>query len=114
MTDSSLTRRGFIGAGAAAGAGALWAGDAEAAKRKRRATRVRRADYIVVGAGFAGLTAAREIVKAGRSVIVVEARDRVGGRVWNHEFPGGEQGEAGAMYVGPTQNRILALMDDLG
>jgi monoamine oxidase len=124
MSDTTITRRGLIGAGAAAGAGALLAADAEAAKRKRkrkrrrsrkrRAPAVRRADFIVVGAGFAGLTAAREIMKAGRSVIVVEARDRVGGRVLNHAFPGGDQGEAGAMYVGPTQNRILALMDQLG
>jgi monoamine oxidase len=122
MSDTSVTRRGFIGAGAAAGAGALLGADAdaEAAKRKRRRHRrrralaVRRADVIVVGAGFAGLTAAREVAKAGKSVYVVEARDRVGGRVWNHELPGGEQGERGAMYVGPTQNRILALMDDLG
>ena len=121
MTDASITRRGFIGAGAAAGAGALLAADdADGAKRKRRRRRktrrpaVRRADVIVVGAGFAGLTAAREVAKAGKSVFVVEARDRVGGRVWNHEFPGGEQGERGAMYVGPTQNRILGLMDQLG
>ena len=44
---------------------------------------------MVVGAGFAGLTAARDIAAAGRSVVVVEARDRVGGRVWNHELGGG-------------------------
>jgi monoamine oxidase len=121
MTDTSITRRGFIGAGAAAGAGTmLGADDADAARRRRRRKRkrrppaVRRADVIVVGAGFAGLTAARQVMKAGRSVFVVEARERVGGRVWNHELPGGEQSERGAMYVGPTQNRILALLDDLG
>ena len=121
MTETSVTRRGFIGAGAAAGAGALLSADAEAAKRKRKRRRrttrrpaVRRADVIVVGAGFAGLTAARELAKAGKSVYVLEARDRVGGRVWNHELPGGDQSERGAMYVGPTQNRILALMEQLG
>ena len=118
MSDASVTRRGFIGASAA---GALLAADAEAAKRKPRRKRkpaprkpkVRRADVIVVGAGFAGLTAAREVVKAGRSVIVVEARDRVGGRVWNHDLGGGEQSERGGTFVGPTQNRILALADEL-
>ena len=121
MSETSITRRGFLGTGAAAGAGALFAADADAAKRRKRRRRrrrrrkpvVQRADVIVVGAGFAGLTAARDVVRNGKSVIVVEARDRVGGRVWNHELPGGEQGERGAMYVGPTQNRVLALMDEL-
>ncbi len=122
MTDTSITRRRFIGAGAAAaGAGALLAADADAAKKRRkpkakrrRKPAVRRADVIVVGAGFAGLTAARELVRSGRSVIVVEARDRVGGRVWNHELPGGEQSERGGTFVGPTQNRILALAEQVG
>ena len=124
MTETSITRRGLLGAGAAAGAGALLASDADAAKRRhtrkrkprkrKRSTQVRRADVIVVGAGFAGLTAAREIVKAGKSVIVVEARDRVGGRVWNHELPGGEASERGGTFVGPTQNRILALSEEMG
>jgi monoamine oxidase len=124
MTETSITRRGLIGAGAAAGAGALFAADADAAKRRRRRKRkrrpkkkppaVRRADVIVVGAGFAGLTAARDIVRAGKSVIVVEARDRVGGRVWNHDLGGGEQSERGGTFVGPTQNRILALAEQVG
>jgi monoamine oxidase len=125
MSETSITRRGLLGAGAAAGAGALLAADADAAKRrhtrkrksrkrKPRRPQVRRADVIVVGAGFAGLTAARELVKAGKSVIVVEARDRVGGRVWNHELEGGEQSERGGTFVGPTQNRILALAEQVG
>ena len=43
---------------------------------------------VVIGAGFAGLAAATAIRKAGHSVAVLEARDRVGGRVLNHEIPG--------------------------
>ena len=125
MTDKSLTRRRFLGTGAAAGAGALLgaAPAAEAAKKKRPAKKKRKpvpkkrprsADVIVVGAGFAGLTAARQVVKAGKSVLVVEARDRVGGRVWNHDLPGGKISERGGTFVGPTQDRVLALMDAYG
>jgi monoamine oxidase len=71
-------------------------------------------DAIVVGAGFAGLTAARDLARAGRSVLVVEARDRVGGRVWNHELPGGDVSERGGTFVGPTQGRLQALADGYG
>jgi monoamine oxidase len=124
LTDKSLTRRRFLGTGAAAGAGAMLgaAPAAEAAKRKhhkkkRRPVpkkRPRSADVIVVGAGFAGLTAARQLVKAGHSVLVVEARDRVGGRVWNHELGGGDISERGGTFVGPTQGHVLALADAYG
>jgi monoamine oxidase len=116
MTDSDLTRRRLLGAGATAGAGALLgAGPASAATKRKtpaKAPKTRTADVIVVGAGFAGLTAARAVAKAGRSVYVVEARDRVGGRVLNHELGGGAISEAGGTFVGPTQDRVLALMDD--
>lgn len=52
--------------------------------------------------GFAGSTAARALVRAGRSVIVLEARNRVGGRALNYALPGGEVSERGATFVGPT------------
>ncbi len=39
-------------------------------------------DVIVIGAGMAGITAARELVRAGFSVVVLEARERIGGRIW--------------------------------
>ncbi|HTG48632.1 MAG TPA: NAD(P)/FAD-dependent oxidoreductase [Actinomycetota bacterium] len=45
-------------------------------------------DVIVLGAGFAGLTAARDLSERGRSVVVLEARDRLGGRTWTAPIPG--------------------------
>jgi monoamine oxidase len=67
-----------------------------------------------VGAGLAGLTAARRLVRAGRSVAVLEARDRVGGRTLNHAIGPGEVIEVGGQWVGPTQDHVLGLMRELG
>ena len=71
-------------------------------------------DVVVVGAGLAGLTAARRLRQEGRSVVVLEARDRVGGRTLNHTFADGTIVELGGQWVGPTQDRVLALADELG
>ncbi|MEV6105231.1 FAD-dependent oxidoreductase [Streptomyces sp. NPDC051940] len=70
-------------------------------------------DVIVVGAGFAGLAAARRLAAAGRDVLVLEARERVGGRVLS--VPVGESYvESGGQWVGPGQDRMLALLAELG
>ena len=53
----------------------------------------------VVGAGFAGLAAADRLAAAGREVLVLEARDRVGGRVWSHRMPNGGVVERGAEFI---------------
>lgn len=72
------------------------------------------ADVIVIGAGLAGLTAAWNLQRAGRSVFVLEARDRVGGRVLNHSLGGGHVAEVGGQFVGPAQQHILGLAAELG
>ncbi len=69
---------------------------------------------IVVGAGFAGLVAARELAARGVSVVVVEARDRVGGRVLNHPIGDGQVVDVGGQWTGPGQDRIRALGQELG
>jgi monoamine oxidase len=75
---------------------------------------VRDADVAVVGAGLAGLVAARDLVAAGSSVAVVEARDRVGGRLLNEELEPGKVVEVGGQWIGPTQDRLAALARDVG
>jgi monoamine oxidase len=74
----------------------------------------READVIVVGAGLAGLVAARQLAASGRSVLVLEARDRVGGRTENASIGAGKVVEMGGQWVGPTQDRVLALARELG
>jgi monoamine oxidase len=107
----NLNRRRFLAAGAVTSAGVVLPSAAVAKTTKRR---VKRADVVVVGAGLAGLTAGREILKAGHSVVVLEARKRVGGRTLNHDLGGGKVVEVGGQFVGPTQDRILNLADEVG
>ena len=71
-------------------------------------------DVIVIGAGYAGLTATRDLLKAGKNVLLLEARDRVGGRVWTQRFDDGSYVDLGGAWVGPTQDRIYALAHEFG
>ena len=71
-------------------------------------------DALVIGAGLSGLVAARDLVAAGKEVAVLEARDRVGGRTLNQPIGGDQVVEAGGQWVGPTQDRVNALIAELG
>jgi monoamine oxidase len=68
----------------------------------------------VVGAGLAGLVAADELARAGVEVVVLEARARVGGRVWSQTLPNGAVVEMGAEYILPGNTAILELVDRFG
>ena len=120
---TSLSRRGLLG-GASAGVALLGTGaltaDSEAAvlAGTRQGSLPRSVDVVVVGAGLAGLVTARDLARRGLSVLVVEARKRVGGRVLNHHLTAKHHGpqviESGGAFIGPTQNHIAALADELG
>ena len=71
-------------------------------------------DVVVVGAGLAGLSAARALTTAGRSVVVLEARERVGGRTEGAHLSDGQWVELGGQWIGPTQDRMYELVHEHG
>jgi monoamine oxidase len=72
-------------------------------------------DVVVVGAGLAGLSAARTLRAAGSSVVVLEARERVGGRVHGQRLADGTTTvEVGGQWIGPGQHRMIRLSEELG
>ncbi|WP_405822420.1 FAD-dependent oxidoreductase [Streptomyces sp. NBC_01390] len=97
---------GVIGAAGIASAGtALAAGEAAAGPRSY--------DAIVIGGGFAGVSAARELRARGKSTLIIEARDRVGGRAWTTTFSG-QQVEFGATWIHPSQTLVWNEVQRLG
>lgn len=69
-------------------------------------------DVAIVGAGLAGLVAARDLVRRGLQVVVLEARDRVGGRIENATLSDGQYVELGGQWIGPGSTSLQALLDD--
>jgi monoamine oxidase len=118
FTSPLLSRRTVLGAASVGGLGLLAGGALDAhglAHGLGLQGRLPRAvDVVVVGGGISGLVAAREAARGGADVLLVEARDRVGGRVLNHRLRAGGVIEAGGAFVGPTQDHIRALADELG
>mgnify|MGYP002336092172 FL=1 len=99
------TRRHFLQSIAAAAAGSVLAPNVLTQRRPRKC--------LVIGAGFAGLAAAYKLKTAGWNVTVLEARDRIGGRVFSHKFAGTDLiCELGAEWVGESHGRIKSLCAD--
>ena len=111
MGTLAINRRKLIKAGTIAGAGALLGAPSVA---RAQAPGTETADYCVVGAGYAGLTAALRLKQANKSVIVLEARPRVGGRTRTETRPAGGWIDYGGQWIGPGQDRIGQLAKDFG
>lgn len=116
--DAPLPSRRLVLGGAAAGGlgllGGLTLGTGDAAAATRQGSLPASVDCVIVGAGISGLVTARALARKGRSVLVLEARDRVGGRVLNHRLRSGGVVESGGAFIGPTQTHIARLADELG
>ncbi|CAJ0895611.1 flavin monoamine oxidase family protein [Ralstonia flatus] len=116
-TSANLQRRQWLKyAGATAAAGGLVLGarqaNAGAAATARKSEGV--LDVAIIGAGLAGLTAARDLQLAGcQSFVVLEARDRVGGRTLNYNIEGGYVSEVGGQWIGPGQTAVADLAREL-
>jgi monoamine oxidase len=117
-----ITRRGLLAGavGGAAATGAAWvatdvgSGAPASSGKGSSKPQIERSDVVVVGAGLAGLSAATAIRQAGYSVVVLEARSRVGGRNFDLSVSPGVVLEMGGEWTGPGQTRVQALAGQLG
>ncbi len=71
-------------------------------------------DVIIIGGGFAGVSAARKLYRAGKSFLILEARDRLGGRVYTKDIADGIPLDLGGQWIGPTQDRMYELVEEYG
>lgn len=100
----AASRRNFLKLAGAAAAGPLLAAEAGAAGKTRRKDQF---DVVVVGGGFAGVTAARELAHAGARVVLLEARNRLGGRTFYSQF-GDKKVELGGTWIHYSQPHVWA------
>jgi monoamine oxidase len=109
----AISRRRLLGTGAATAAGSFAVGLPRAIGAPKH-KRTRKVDVAIVGAGFAGLSAAHVLEGKGRSTAILEARDRVGGRVYAADIGNGDVSERGGTFAGPTQDHVIGLAAKLG
>ena len=102
-----LTRRSFVKTAALAGAGVALHGCGGLSAERTR-------DVVVIGAGMAGLTAARELTRAGFDILVLEARDRVGGRIHTLHGPAPHGLEVGAQMIHGSRAPTWELVREFG
>lgn len=115
ISDTAIQRRQMLRlAGASATVGALGFGIAQIGAAKAAAKDDGVLDIVIIGAGLAGLTAARDLHRAGcNSFLVLEARNRVGGRTLNYKIEGGYVSEVGGQWMGPGQTAVADLAREL-
>jgi len=108
-TSDPVTRRDVLKGAAFVSAGGLAFSQLEVARAQAQTT----VDVVVIGAGAAGTMAATNLVKAGKSVVLIEANDRIGGRLKRGEIAG-QAIDLGGQWVGPSQTKVLEVAKELG